>query len=189
MVFSRRYGTCSLSDILLGCVGTKKLEYEPVDFLHSNWLAYSKEHDINKESEALIPLLNDSSPVIRTQTQILDAIYNAAVTILESTTELSGEEKTRALYLQYNLCECEACQKDCASHINKKGQIRISQQFFQNTLQSPPPAGIMEIMYAILHQILHGVFPELDEDEITKKTQKTWNSGLIELAKEKLDKN
>ena len=172
---------------LLRCVGTKKLEFEPVDVLHSNWVNYSKNHDINKESETLIPLLNDSSPIMRTQTQILDAIYNAAVTILESTTELNDQQKTRALYLQYNLCECDACQKNCASHINKKGQIRISQQFFQNTLQCPPPAGIMEVMYTILHQILHGVFPELDEEEIAQKTQESWNNGMIELAKEKVN--
>ncbi|MEJ2244301.1 MAG: hypothetical protein P8X87_07250 [Candidatus Bathyarchaeota archaeon] len=154
--------------------------------MHSNWLDYSKNHDINKESEILIPLLNDSSSVMRTQTQILDAIYNAAVTILESSLELDSEQKTRALYLQYNLCKCHECQKDCASHINKKGQIRISQQFFQNTLQSSPPAGIMEVMYTIFHQILHGVFPELDEETIVQKTQHAWNSGMNELIKEKL---
>jgi len=164
---------------------TKKLEFEPVDLLHSNWLDYSNKHDITKESETLIPLLNDSSAMMRTQTQILDALYNAAVTILESSPELDQEQKTRALYLQYNLCECDACQKDCATHINKKGQIRISQQFFQDTLQFPPPAGIMEVMYTIFHQILHGIFPELDEDIIVKKNQQVWNSGMTELMKEK----
>ncbi|HER54553.1 MAG TPA: hypothetical protein ENO13_01490 [Candidatus Bathyarchaeota archaeon] len=168
------------------CIDTKKLEFEPVDVLHRNWLDYSKNHDINKESETLIPLLNDSSAVMRTQTQILDAIYNATITVLESTPDLDTEEKTRALYLQYNLCECDACQKDYATHINKKGQIRISQKFFQNTLQSPPPAGIMEVMFTVFHQILHGVFPELDEEAITKKTHQVWNSGMNELIKEKI---
>jgi hypothetical protein len=154
--------------------------------LHSNWLDYSKKHDINKESETLIPLLNDSSAMMRTQTQILDAIYNAAVTILESSPELDREQKTRALYLQYNLCECDDCQKNCATHINKKGQIRISQQFFQDTLQFPPPDGIMEVMYTVFHQILHGIFPELDEDTIVEKNQQVWNSGMNELMKEKI---
>jgi len=170
----------------LRCTKTKKLEFEPIDVLHSNWLDYSKKHDINEESETLIPLLNDSSTLMRTQTQILDAIYNAAVTILESSPELDPEQKTRALYLQYNLCECDACQKDCATHINKKGQIRLSQKFFQDTLQFPPPDGIMEVMYTMFHQILHGIFPELDEDTIIKKNQQAWNSGMNELMKEKL---
>lgn len=169
------------------CTGTKKLEFEPVQFLHNNWIEYSNKHDINKESETLIPLLDDSSPVMRTQDQILDAIYNAAVTVLESSPEIDGEQKTRALYLQYNLCTCDECQKDCATHINKKGQIRISQQFFQNTLQSSPPAGIMEVIYTILHQLLHGIFPEFDEEQISDKTQQVWNSGMAELAKEKIN--
>ena len=155
--------------------------------MHNNWVDYSKNHDINKEAEIMIPLLDDSSPVMRTQAQILDAIYNAAVTVLESTPELDSEQKTRALYLQYNLCTCDECQKDCATHINKKGQIRISQQFFHDTLQSTPPAGIMEIMYTIFHQMLHGIFPEDDEETITQKTQQSWNSGMNELAKEKLN--
>ncbi|MFZ7137974.1 MAG: hypothetical protein ACOWW1_06100 [archaeon] len=154
--------------------------------MHANWLDYRKNHDINKESENLIPLLNDSSSVMRTQPQILDALYNAALTVLESTPDLDSEQKTRALYLQYNLCECDACQKDCATHINKKGQIRISQQFFEDTLQSPPPEGILEVMFTIFHQILHGIFPELDEGTITKKTHQAWNSGMNELVNEKI---
>ena len=173
----------------MGCIRTKKLEFEPVDFLHKNWLDYSSKQDINTEAEQLIPLLNDSTGVIRSEAQTLDAIYNATVTVLESTPKLDTEQKTRALYLQYNLCTCDACQKDCGAHINKKGQIRISQQFFHNTLQSPPPAGIMEIMYSILHLMMHGIFPELDEETITQKTQQSWNSGMIELSKEKLNKN
>ena len=77
------------------------------------------------------------------------------------------------------------CQKECGAHINKKGQIRISQKVFKKKLQSPPPAGLLELIYTILHQMLHGVFPELDEEKITEKTEQVWKSGIDELAKEK----
>ena len=108
---------------------------------------------------------------------------------MESAPQLEIEEKTRAIYFQYNLCLCEACQKSCAAHINKKGQIRISQKYFQNTFQSTPPAGLLELMYTILHQMLHGIFSELDEEIITKKTEQTWNNGITELLKEKIIKD
>jgi hypothetical protein len=136
----------------------------------------------------LYPLLSDPSSITRTPSQIFDALYNATLVVLESTPQLDFEQKTRALYFSYNLCSCDACQQECGAHINKKGQIRISQKFFQNKLQSPPPAGLLEVMYTILHQMLHGIFPELEEETITEKTAQTWKTGIAELAKEKLNK-
>jgi hypothetical protein len=115
----------------------------------------------------------------------LDALYDVTLLILEST-NLTEEEKTRALYLQINLCECNECQKEFASHINKKGQIRISKKYFKNTLKNIPPAGFLEIMYTILHQILHGIFPKLNKEKIIKKTEKIWKEGISELKKEKI---
>ena len=168
-------------------MGTKKFEFEPVEFLHKNWLDYSSKNDINKDIEPLYPLLNDPSPITRTPEQIFDALYNATLVVLESTPDLDSEQKTRALYFSYNLCSCDECQKECGAHINKKGQIRISQKFFQNSLQSPPPSGLLEVMFAILHQMLHGIFPELDEETTVEKTGHTWKSGMAELAKEKLN--
>jgi hypothetical protein len=167
-------------------MGTKKLEFEPVDFLHKNWLDYSSKHDINKDIDPFYPLLNDPSPITRTPEQIFDALYNATLVVLESMPQLDSEQKTRALYFSYNLCSCDACQKECGAHINKKGQIRISNKFFQSNLQSPPPAGLLELMFTILHQMLHGIFPELDEETILDKTEQSWKSGMAELAKEKL---
>jgi hypothetical protein len=40
-------------------------------------------------------------------------------------------------------------------------------------------------MYTILHQLLHGIFPELDEETIKEKTEQAWKSGIAELTKEK----
>jgi hypothetical protein len=168
---------------------TKKLEFEPVDFLHTNWLNYSNNHDLNKDVEPLYPLLSDSSTTVnRTHAQILDALYNATLVILESTPILDSAEKTRAEYFSYNLCSCDECQKVCGAHINKKGQIRISQKFFQDNIQAQPPAGLLELMYSILHQMLHGIFPDLDEEVIVDKTQQAWTTGITELVNEKLGK-
>lgn len=37
--------------------------------------------------------------------------------------------------------------------------------------------------------MLHGIFPELDEETITEKTEQAWKTGIAELAKEKLNIN
>ncbi len=135
----------------------------------------------------MFPLLNDSSPITRAPEQILDALYNASLVVLESTPNLDSEQKTRALYLSYNLCSCGACQKECGTHINKKGQIRLSQKFFLTNMQVPPPSGVLELMFTLLHQMLHGIFPELDEEPIIEKTEQVWQSGIFEFKKEKLN--
>ena len=81
---------------------------------------------------------------------------------------------------------CEECQKEAGAHINRKGQIRISKNYFDGALnqETSSPTGILEIMYTIVHQLLHGIFPELDEETINEKTEQAWNSGINELAKE-----
>jgi hypothetical protein len=174
---------------LLECGRTEKVEFEPADSLHRNWLNYKKKHNVNEDIEALSQLL-DSSHVARNEEEVLDALYDSTLAVLDSATQLDSEQKTRALYFSYNLCSCKECQKDCGAHINRKGQIRISQNFFNNTLnQETPPIGLLELMYTILHQLLHGIFPEHNEETINEKTEQAWKSGITELAKQKLNRN
>ena len=133
----------------------------------------------------------ESSHIARNEEEILDALYDSALAVLDSTPQLDTEQKTRALYFSYNLCTCKECQKECGAHINRKGQIRISKKFFNGTLnqETPSPIGLLELMYTLLHQLLHGIFSELDEETINEKTEQAWKSGMTELAKEKLNRN
>jgi hypothetical protein len=165
---------------------TKKIEFESAESLHKNWLKYTKKLDINQDIEALYRLL-DSSQVARNEEEILDALYDSAVAVLDSAPQLDPEQKTRALYFSYNLCTCKECQKDCGAHINRKGQIRISKKYFNSALnqEAPSPAGLLELMYTLIHQLMHGIFPELDEETINEKTEQVWKSGMTELVKEK----
>ncbi len=163
----------------------KKGEFELADSLHRNWLDYKKKHNINEDIAVLQDLLNGSSHISRTEQEILDALYDAALAVLESTPQLNTEQKTRALYFSYNLCSCEACQQECGAHINKKGQIRISKKFFLSTLnQMPSPIGLLELTYTILHEILQGIFPELEKEANIEKTEQVWRSGMTKLVKE-----
>lgn len=165
---------------------TKKTEFISADFLHTNWLDLIRNYDLNKNIEILSRLLANSSYIARSNEEILDTLYDATLVILDSSPKLNGEEKTRANYFSYNLCSCDECQKECAAHINKKGQIRISKKNFIKTLKqsgSSPP-GLLELMYIILFEIISGIFIELDRETLTKTTQDTWKSGMIELIKE-----
>ena len=165
----------------------KKVEFEPADELHKKWEDYSKKHDINEDVEALYKLVEGNSSIARNETEVLATLYDSALVILDSTPQLDNEQKTRASYFSYNLCSCETCQNRCGAHINKKGQIHISQKFFLDTLnqKTSPAIGVLELMYTILHELLHGIFPELDEEAIIEKTEQAWKSGMTELVKQK----
>ena len=165
----------------------KKIEFEAADFLHKKWEDYSKKYDINEDIESLYKLVEDNSSIARNETEVLASVYDSALVVLDSTPQLDNEQKTRATYFSYNLCTCDSCQKECGAHINKKGQIRISQKFFLDTLnlKNSPAIGVMEMMYTILHELLHGIFPELDEETITEKTEQAWKSGMEQLVKQK----
>ncbi len=174
-------------DALLEWERTKKNEFETAESLHKNWLSYTEKHNVDKDIKALYRLL-DSSQIARSDEEILDTLYDSALAVLDSTPQLDSELKTRALYyFSCNLCTCEECQKDGGAHINRKGQIRISKKYFDGALnqEAPPPMGLLEIMYTLVHQLLHGIFPELDETAINEKTAQAWKSGITELVNEK----
>jgi HrpA-like RNA helicase len=164
-----------------------KLEFEAAESIHNNWLNYTKKHNFDKDIKAIYRLL-DSSQIARSDEEILDILYDAALAVLDSTPQLDSELKTRTLYrFSCNLCTCEECQKEAGAHTNRKGQIRISKKYFDAALnqEAPPPIGLLEIMYTIVHHLLHGIFAELDETAINKKTEEVWKSGITELANEK----
>jgi hypothetical protein len=165
---------------------TKKVEFETAESLHENWLNYTKKHSTDEDINAVFKLLN-SSGVARNDEEILNTLYDSALAVLDSTPQLEIELKTRALYFSHNLCTCEECQKNVGAHINRKGQIRISTKYFTDTMnqEAPPPMGLLELMYTLVHQLLHAIFPELDEETINEKTEKIWTSGIVELVKQK----
>jgi hypothetical protein len=161
-----------------------KVEFETAESLHNNWLNYTKKHNVDKDIKAVYRLL-DSSQIARSNEEILDILYDASLAVLDSTPQLDSELKTRVLYnFSCNLCTCEECQKEAGAHTNRKGQIRISKKYFDTALnqEAAPPMGLLEIMYTIVHQLLHGIFPELDKATINKKTEEIWNSGITELT-------
>ena len=164
----------------------KKVEFEPADRLHQEWENYSKRYDVNKDIEALYRLVESNSSIARSETEVLATVYDSTLLVLDSTTQLDNEQKTRASYFSYSLCSCESCQK-CGAHINKKGQIHISHKYFLETLNQTASSaiGVLELMYTILHELLHGIFPELDDTAVTQKTEKVWISGMAELLKQK----
>jgi hypothetical protein len=179
----RRHTVKKLNDVIFAGIKMTKANFEVADFLHKQWRLYSDKHDINKDIEVLIKVVEDNTAIARNETEVLATVYDSALVVLDSTSTLDKEEKARASYFSYSL-SLQADQ-DCGAYINKKGEVRIGHKFFLDTLnqKSSPAIGVLELMYTILHELLHGVFPELDEDAIIEKTEKVWTNGMKELIK------
>ncbi len=154
-------------------------------FFTNNGKNTATKHDINKDIEVLIKLVEDNTSIARNETEVLATVYDSALVVLDSTPMLDNEEKARASYFSYSLLP-EAGQ-DFGAFINKKGEVRIGHKFFLDTLnqKTSPANGVLELMYTILHEFLHGIFPELDEEAIIEKTEKVWKSGMTELINQK----
>lgn len=164
----------------------KNRDYETAEFLHMIWEDYSNNHDINKDIEALIKLVENNTGIARNETEVLATVYDSALVVLDSSQNIDEEEKTRASYFSYNLYSPETNESDFGAHINKKGQIRLSHSYFLETLnqKTSPAFGVLELMYTIIHELLHGIFPDLIEEVITKKTEEVWKSGMEEFVKQ-----
>ena len=165
--------------------------FEKNESIHERWVEYQEKHNLDEDIEVLLFLLKDFSNIARDEKEILAILFDAILMVLDSAKLLNNEQKTHALYLFYNLCSCEACQKDLGAHINKKGQIRISKKLFLKILnqRKPLPISLLELMYTLLHELLHGIFPEFDERIIVKKTEQVWNSGMSNIIKNKININ
>jgi hypothetical protein len=162
-----------------------KANFEAADFLHKQWEEYTNRHEISKDIEALIKLVEDNTGIARNETEVLATVYDSALVVLDSTPMLDNGEKARASYFSYSLLS-EAGQ-DFGAYINKKGEVRIGHKFFLDILnqKTSPAIGVLELMYTIMHEFLHGIFPELDEEAIIEKTEKVWTSGMTELINQK----
>ena len=163
----------------------KNKDYETVEFLHMIWEDYSTKHDINKDIEALIKLVENNTGIARNETEVLATVYDSALVVLDSSKNIDEEEKTRASYFSYSLYSDETNKPDFGANINKKGQILLAHNYFLETLnqKSSPAFGVLELMYTIIHALLHGIFPDLNEKAITEKTEEVWKSGMEEFVK------
>ena len=164
----------------------KKLVCDSATFLHKEWEAYREKHGIDAEIEILYKLLKYTPNIARNESEILDTIYDSTLLLLDSTLCLDDEQKNRVTYFSYDLCLCEKCQNLCGAHIGKNTQIHISKKFFSEIInqKSSPLMGVLELMFSILHEVIHVIFPELDEESTVKTVEKVWVDGMRELRRE-----
>ena len=58
-----------------------RANFEAADFLHRQWEEYSNKHDISKDIEALIKLVEDNTGIARNETEVLATVYDSALVV------------------------------------------------------------------------------------------------------------
>ena len=53
--------------------------FETGEFLHKQWEEYTKKHDINKDIEALIKLVEGNTGIARDETEVLATVYDLSL--------------------------------------------------------------------------------------------------------------
>jgi hypothetical protein len=101
--------------------------------------------------------------------------------------DLTDEQRDVLLNMTYRLCNCKICAspywKDkpnahALAHINKNTYvISFSKKYFDfYTQQDAPGISLFILIETAVHEILHGLFPDLEEEAVEKKTAEWLNN-------------
>lgn len=131
-----------------------------------------------------------------TDEKLLELVYGAVTTYIPFE-ELSDEQKERFDNIRYQWCNCVRCK--CAliidgkildpqsfGHANQKTlEIGISKAILRKMLQLTPPIFLLDLMFVTMHEIVHIIFPEFNEEQTDSKAFE-WlkaNRGILDLEK------
>ena len=116
-----------------------------------------------------------------TDAKLLQLVYDAA-TCYVPTEQLNEEQLERFDNITYRWCNCRRCKKSFkirdkvlipqnAAHANQISlEIRISRPVFKRHIDMAYPIFLLELIATTLHEIVHILFPEFNEDETINKT-------------------
>lgn len=107
------------------------------------------------------------------QEAVFELIYDAATCFIP-TNELTVEQLDKLDNITFRECRCQHCRKDgWIGHADKKRrEISWSKPFFSVLLTQKMSMGatLFEAVGTILHEIIHTLFPEYDEEQTRQKT-------------------
>ena len=128
------------------------------------------------------------------QEAVFELIYNAA-TCFVPTNELTDEQLDKLNDITYRGCRCRLCREGgIAGHANKlECKIRWSKPFFKDliTQRVSMHYTLFEAIDTMLHETIHILFPEYDEEQTKQKTYEwlkrsdLWLAEVSDIRKKK----
>jgi len=125
------------------------------------------------------------------QKKLLEIVYEAAQCFIP-TERLTSEQLGKLDNISSHLCNCRQCRKALTSsepwkalgHANKKTYsigisrdgIKLMAGIEKRKPFSVTPIFLLDLLYTILHEVVHILFPEYSEEEASNKAYKWLNS-------------
>ena len=116
-----------------------------------------------------------------TDAKLLQLVYDAA-TCYVPTEQLNEEQLERLDNITYRWCNCRRCKKalkigdetirpQYVGHANKRTlEICLSRSFLRKRVDMPYAMFLLELIGIALHEVVHILFPEFNEEETIDKT-------------------
>jgi len=116
-----------------------------------------------------------------TDAKLLQLVYDAA-TCYVPTEQLNEEQLERLDNITYRWCNCRRCKKalkigdktirpQYAGHANKRTlEICLSRSFLRKRVDMPYAMFLLELIGTTLHEVVHILFPQFNEEETIDKT-------------------
>ena len=118
-----------------------------------------------------------------TDTKLLELVYNAATCYVPNE-ELNEEQLERFDNIRYRWCNCRRCRRalkikekvlipQYVAHANRSTlEISFSKPVLKEHINMPYSMFLLALIATALHEIVHVLFPEFNEEEAVDKTWK-----------------
>ena len=116
-----------------------------------------------------------------TDAKLLELVYNSALCYIPHE-QLDAKQLEKLDNITYRWCKCRRCQKPFkikdeiiipqnAGHANKKTlEICLSRPLLKQYEDLTPAIFLLDLIATALHEIVHVVYPEFNEDKTVVKT-------------------
>jgi len=123
---------------------------------------------------------------------LLNLIYGDASRYIP-TNELTEEQLEKLDNITYRWCNCKSCKRPLkigavtvvpqwAGHANAKTlTIRLSKPFLKQNTNPTVAITLSTFVHTVLHEIIHILFPEFNEEQTEKKTREWMSNPKFQL--------
>lgn len=134
-----------------------------------------------------------------TNQKLLELLYEAASCYIPFE-DLKEDQRDRFDNISYRWCNCEGCRRPLkvgdkiiilqyAGHADKKTlEICLSRSFLKEHLTLTPSIFLLTLIATALHEIVHILFPEFDENQTVDKTWEWLRRNVWASIEEELER-
>jgi hypothetical protein len=115
--------------------------------------------------------------------KLLELVFDAATCYIPDE-ELDESQLERIDNIRYHWCKCKTCSGNgIGGHADwRQLEIGFSKRWFEESMELPSSMFLIRFVHLCLHEIIHVIFPELNEEEVWMKASDWIRKSASRLA-------